>query len=193
MEATDVDGECNGAAEALEKFRSYLLFLARQQLGHRLQAVVDASGVVNQTLFEAHREYAKVEGRPEPEVRRWLQAILAHNLNDATRAFTGPTRDRNREVSIEASLEESSARLAQCLEAQDTSPSQKAVRNEDYIRLTRALEGLPDDQRMAVECHHLQGLSLAETAELLGKTKAATAGLVYRGLNKLREMLIEAQ
>lgn len=181
------------SSEDLEVFRPYLLYLARQQLNPRLQAKVDLSGVVNQTLFEARQKIVDVLGRTEGDVLRWLRSILSHNLIDETRTFRGPSRDASREVSIAADVEASACRLAEYLVAEHTSPSQHAVRNEDLVRLTRALTDLPEDQRAAVEFHHLQGMSLSETAESLGKSKAATAGLVYRGLNALRERLSDSE
>jgi RNA polymerase sigma-70 factor (ECF subfamily) len=57
--------------------------------------------------------------------------------------------------------------------------------------LAEALPQLPDDQRVAVELHHLQGLSLADTGQRLGRSREAVAGLVFRGLKKLRSLLDE--
>ena len=47
----------------------------------------------------------------------------------------------------------------------------------------------PDTQREAVILRHLQGMSLAEVAGQLDRSEAAVAGLVYRGLNKLHDVL----
>lgn len=182
-----MDQPSQDPGDELEMYRPYLLCLAGQQLDRRLQSKVDLSAVVNQTLYEARQRLADVLGRKEADLLRWLRTILAHNLIDETRTFRGPGRDASREVSLEADLERSSNRLAACLLSPQTSPSQHAVRNEDLIRLAQAILCLPEDQRAAVECHHLQGMSLVETAEQLGKSKAATAGLLYRGLSALRE------
>ncbi len=65
------------------------------------------------------------------------------------------------------------------------------VRNEDLLRLADALTQLPAAQREAIILHHLQGASLTETAERLGRTDAAVAGLLHRGLRKLREVLAQ--
>jgi RNA polymerase sigma-70 factor (ECF subfamily) len=70
-----------------------------------------------------------------------------------------------------------------------TSPSQKAIRGEDAERLSRALAALPDDQREAVRLRHLEGCALAEIAQRLGRTPAATAGLIKRGMKTLRREL----
>jgi RNA polymerase sigma-70 factor (ECF subfamily) len=57
------------------------------------------------------------------------------------------------------------------------------------LRLAQALAELPDDQRAAVELKHLKGYSLEEVARQLGRTKASVAGLLFRGLRRLRELM----
>ena len=68
----------------------------------------------------------------------------------------------------------------------------QAEKNEELLRLAWALSELPELQHVAVELHHLGGLSLAETAKRLNRTEASVAGLVRRGLIRLRELLDDA-
>ena len=63
------------------------------------------------------------------------------------------------------------------------------MRGERAAKIARALQTLPEAQREAVRLRHLEGCSLAQIAERLGRTEAATAGLLKRGLAKLREKL----
>jgi RNA polymerase sigma-70 factor (ECF subfamily) len=119
----------------------------------------------------------------------WLRTILANNLAEAARRFGADARDVARERSLEARLNESSARLESCLQADQSSPSQRsqrAIRHEQLIDLARALAELPDDQRRAVELHHLKGLPVADVGERMGKSRAAVVGLLFRGLKALR-------
>ena len=100
-----------------------------------------------------------------------------------------PARDPGRERSLEAELERSASRLEGLLAADQTSPSERAVRGEEFLRLARALSRLPEDQRRVVELHYLKGLTVAEVAERIGRTRPAAVGLLFRGLKRLRELL----
>lgn len=173
----------------LEGYRDYLRLLARLQLSPALQAKLDASDVAQQALLEAHRCRDQFRGETEPERLAWLRAILANVLAAAARRFATAGRDLGRERSLEAELEQSAARLECLLASDETSPSGRAARSEELLRLAGALGRLPADQRRVVELHHLQGLSLAEVATQIGRTRPAVAGLLFRGLNRLRELL----
>jgi RNA polymerase sigma-70 factor, ECF subfamily len=175
----------------LERYRDYLRLLARLQLGSRLQAKLDASDIAQQALLQAHESQAQFRGRTEAEWLAWLRAILANALAAAARRFDARARDLGRERSLEAELDLSSSRLEGLLAADQTSPSEGAVRGEELLRLARALAQLPEDQRRVVELHHLKGLPVAEVAEQMGRTRPAAVGLLFRGLKKLRELLRE--
>jgi RNA polymerase sigma-70 factor (ECF subfamily) len=115
--------------------------------------------------------------------------MLACNLADAQRALHRDKRDVDRERSLEAELTESSAWIA----ANQSSPSQQAARNEQALRLSDALDLLPESQREAIVLHYWQGCTLAETAQQLSRTPAAVAGLLHRGLRNLRGLLNEPE
>jgi RNA polymerase sigma-70 factor (ECF subfamily) len=42
-----------------------------------------------------------------------------------------------------------------------------------------------------VELHYLNGLTVADVAEQMGRSRAAVVGLLFRGLKKLRQLLRE--
>jgi RNA polymerase sigma-70 factor (ECF subfamily) len=94
-----------------------------------------------------------------------------------------------KERSLDGALELSSSRLQCVLTADQTSPSGRVVRDEELILLARALTQLPEDHRRVIELHHLQGFSVTEVADLMGRTRPAVAGLLFRGLSKLRELM----
>jgi len=177
----------------LERYRDYLRLLAGLHIDPRLRKKLDPSDVVQETLLKAHAKADQFRGQSEAEMAAWLRRILACNLADALRALGRQKRDAARERSLEATLDESSARLEGWLIAAQSSPSQKVERAEELVRLADALATLPEVQREALVLHYWQGKTLAATAAELGRTPAAVAGLLQRGLKALRALLTEPE
>jgi len=175
----------------IEEYREYLRLLTRLQLNPRLRSKLDESDVVQQAILEAHRCRDQFRGTTEPELLAWLRQILAHSLARVGRHFSAGNRNVQRERSLDAALELSSSRLQCLLVADQTSPSGQAARGDELLLLARAVNQLGDDQRRVIELHHLQGLPVTKVAELMGRTRPAVAGLLFRGLKKLRELMAE--
>jgi RNA polymerase sigma-70 factor (ECF subfamily) len=182
----------NDQAWDLERFRDYLRLLARLQLDRRLQAKLDASDIVQQTLLAAHEHREQFRGRTDAELAGWLRTILANTMLAAARRFGADARNLDRERPLQDSLEESSARLESWLAADQSSPSERVMRVEELVRLAAALARLSADQREVIELHHLKGCPVAAVAEATGRTRPAVMGLLFRGQKKLRELLQEA-
>ena len=79
------DAECL----KLERYRNYLLLLARMQLTRRSGAKFDASDLVQATLLKAHAQRHQFRGQSDGEVQAWLRCILAGTLADVFGASTG--------------------------------------------------------------------------------------------------------
>jgi RNA polymerase sigma-70 factor (ECF subfamily) len=173
----------------LARFRSYLHLLARLQLGDR--SALDPSDLVQQTLLEAHRERKRCRADTDAERAAWLRRILANNLADALRARTRIKRDANREVSMDAALGESSARIGRWLADPGPSPSHEADQHEQAVRLATVLVSLPEAEREALILQHWHGLTVSQIGERLGRTTAAIGGLLKRGLKRLRERMTD--
>jgi RNA polymerase sigma-70 factor (ECF subfamily) len=182
-------GDTESRGLLLDRYRNYLNLLARGMIGGALRVNLDASDLVQQTFLEAHRDLPEFRGSGEPELAAWLRRILIHNLNQQA-AFQGrQKRGRKRRVSLDELLERSSQFVDRARAHLVDSPSEYAMRHEQAVLLADALAQLPEDQRTALELHHLQGLSVPEVSREMGRSLLSITGLIYRAMKALREML----
>lgn len=169
------------------QYRDYLGMLARVHLDDRLRGKVDPSDIVQETLLKAHQAQAECRAQSEVERIAWLRRILHNTLTDLIRQFfQADKRNVELEHSLGQSLAQSSERVEQWLADRTAPPDVQAERQEDARWLSDGLAALPDDQRQALELRHLKGVPLGDIARLMGRTRAAIAGLLRRGLEALR-------
>jgi RNA polymerase sigma-70 factor (ECF subfamily) len=173
----------------LERYRSYLLLLARAQLSRKFERKLDASDIVQQALLQAHEAQGQFRGNSPGELLAWLRRILANALCNALRDAQRAKRDAALERSLEASVENASCTLEAWLACEQPSPSAHAARAEQLLAVADALASLPEPQRDAIVLKHCQGLALEAVGEQLGRSPAAVASLLRRGLQNLRERL----
>jgi RNA polymerase sigma-70 factor, ECF subfamily len=180
--------DANAFSELDARYRGYLLFLAQAHVEPDLHARLDLEGVVQQTLLEAWQSSPDRSGWAT-----WLRRLLAHNLADELRKLRADKRDVARERSLEADLTASSIRLADFVAAKQSTPSARLAREEKALQVAAALDQLPPAQREALLLQHWHGWTLNQIAGHLNRTPAAVAGLLKRGLRRLREVLAESE
>ena len=180
--------EPSGDHGEFEQFRAYLLLYARS---HARALATDASDLVQQAMLCAFKNRDQFHGHTPAERAVWLKQILKRQVIDAFRHQGRIKRNEQRNVPLETFVDESFSRAEVSLAAIQSSPSQKVTREEEIVRLGDTLARLPDAQREAILLHHLEGLSLEDTALRLQKTPAAVAGLLHRGLKQLRVWMEE--
>lgn len=167
-----------------DAYRGRLAVLLRLRVDPALHHKLDLSGVVQQTLLEAHQAGDRWTTAAEGQRIAWLKQALAHNLADELRKLNAGKRAPCRQQELAA--DRSSARMQAWVAADQSSPSDQAVRHEQELALADALNELPPDQREALILQHWHGQSLADIGTALNRSPAAVAGLIKRGLARLR-------
>ena len=173
--------------QQFERYRNYLRFLARTQLPTHLRARLDPSDIVQQSMLQAHQAADDFRGNSDAELMAWLRTILAGVVAHAVRDQHRGVRDVFKEQNIQQQLDQSSLFLANALISPLKTPSVVMHQEEVARSVADLVEELPDAQRDAIVLHYWQQLPLKQVAETLGKSPAAVAGLLQRGLATLRE------
>ncbi|WP_299538143.1 sigma-70 family RNA polymerase sigma factor [uncultured Herbaspirillum sp.] len=166
-----LDGDAVAYRQFLAELSGRLRAFLRKRLVHLQDDVED---VVQETLLAIHN--ARHTYRPDQPLTAWVHAIARYKLMDFLRA-------RSRREAFNDPLEEEHDLLAVC----DDEPAQ-ARRDVGAL-----LEELPDKQRLPIVHVKLEGLSVAETAQLTGMSESAVKVGIHRGLKalalKIREKL----
>ncbi|MEM9657614.1 MAG: sigma-70 family RNA polymerase sigma factor [Planctomycetota bacterium] len=184
------DGEALG--ELLQSYRRYLVFLARAGLHHHLQGKADPSDIAQEACLAAHGSIGEFRGRSTEEFAAWLRGILANTLAMHVRKFLGTAkRDPRLEQRLQQSLASASGFLQSQIAGDATSPSRHFARNEAFLQLAEALEGLSEDYRQVIVLRHLEGLPFAEVAGAMGRSVDSVEKLWVRGLAKLKQAMAE--
>jgi RNA polymerase sigma-70 factor (ECF subfamily) len=173
-----------------DKHRRRLRALVAMRMQGGLATRIDASDVVQDSLAEA-------DGRLEDYLQRrplpfylWLRQLALQRLIDLHRRHVvAGKRSVRREERGGAIADESMNDLAQRLVARSSSPSRRASREELRIKVREALDQLPRNDREVLVLRHLEQLSMAEIAALLGLTEGAVKVRHLRALQRLRDRL----
>ena len=183
-------GDESAREQLFEKCRAYIGFVARAQVESWLQAKVDASDLVQQTMLEAHRGFAQFRGTTEGEWLAWLRQILTHNTADYVRRYRGTAkRQTRREVPLHRPIGDGSRYYSRDPSDPGESPSQLIIRREDEIQLADAVSHLAEDYQEVIMLRNLQRLPFDEVARRMGRTRPAVQMLWLRALRKLEETL----
>jgi RNA polymerase sigma-70 factor (subfamily 1) len=173
---------------ALEEYRAYLETLKNIHIDPRFRQKFGMSDIVQITLLEASRDLVRIQSMDTAGRKRWLRRMLMNNLLDELAKFL----NRPAEVSLDGlrvAARESSRRVRDWVESEDTSPSELLIRKELELRLLEALAQIDERQCEALILQKYFGWKLDKIAEHMDCTAGAVAGLHARGLKALRKLL----
>lgn len=188
--ADRLDAARAGSPEALgavlEACRGYLLLVAQRELDPRLQPKGGASDLVQQTVLDAVRDFARFQGSSEGELLAWLRRLLRNNVTDFARQYRATDkRALDRERPLDAG--DSSAVPGGGVAARTPTPSREVVAREETLAIQAALQRLPENYRLIVELRYQEEQSFEEIGALLGLTANAARKLWLRAIKRLQE------
>ena len=187
------DGDARSADLLLGRYREFIRLLVRRQADGRLQARVDNSDLIQETLLRVAQNFGQFQGSTEDEWCAWLARIAENEIIHQRRHHLGAEKRtmlrEQRGNGATHEVENGVSLLEHWFTRTQTSPSLAAVRNERSVLLANALALLPDDYREVLVLRHLDGLDFPEVAQRMKRSSGAVRVLWTRSLRKLREIL----
>ena len=167
---------------AFEQYRRRLVVLVHFKMSPRAREFSEVEDLVQETLLRAFRDLSRFSYRTPGSFLRWLSSIADHVIVDRVR-YLGRDRRAGEELSFRS---ESNPRGPEPTDSR--TPSRLFAQQEAVERLLDRLGALPEDYRQAILLAKIEGLSTAEMAERLGKSREAVALLVYRAVKRFRAL-----
>lgn len=161
------------------------------RIPRRIQNVVGADDIVQQTFVQVVRDVQCCTSRTEAAFFAWLKTIAENRVKDAIRYAESEKRGGGRRrVQAQVLPDESSlVDIVELLSAGSHTPSQSVARHEAIAAVHETIEALRPDYRQAVQLRLLQGISLEETASIMERSPRAVQGLIDRAREKMRAAL----
>ncbi len=164
----------NGDKEAFGQLYDHYQPSVYRFLYYRVSSITLAEDLTAETFFRALRSMHSFRWQGK-DFGAWLMTIARNLTADHFKA--GRTR-------LEQTTED-----MQTLDTTSEGPEIEVLASLTNEALLRALGELPTEQRECLIMRFLQGLSIAETAEILGRSSGAVKQLQLRGVRNLAKLI----
>jgi RNA polymerase sigma-70 factor (ECF subfamily) len=181
-------GDDNAMTLLLQRHGPAIRARLSTEIRGKWQSVLDADDVMQITYLEAYLRIDRFEPRGEGSFAAWLTHIAKNNLRDAIEGLERQKRPPP-DARVLANPDESAAALFDQLACTTTTPSRQAGRKEILKAVHSAITTLPDDYATVVKMYDLEGRTVGEVAETMGRTSGAVYMLRARAHDLLRETL----
>lgn len=179
-------GDSLALSRAFERTRRRLAILVHCKLSPHSRNFADVEDIVQETCLRAFRDIHAFAYQSPGAFMRWLSTIADHVIVDRVRH---QNRARRAGPAGEDVPFRSPSNPHGPEPATSTTPSRLFAQQQAVELLLARLDTLPDDARQLILMAKIEGLSSAEIAVQLGKSREAVAVLLFRAVQKFRAAL----
>lgn len=186
------EGGLAALGDVFDAISPRLLRMVDFRLDPRLSGRVEPEDVIQEAYLETAKRIEEYRARPTVSFFVWVRQITWQCLIGVQRRHFGEMRSPKREVRYSGG-EHSRAHfsIARQLIGGVTSPSQKAIREEQVSLLRAALDGMDETDREVLALRHFEHLTNSEVAQTLELSTTAASNRYVRALARLGEILAE--
>ncbi|MCP4246448.1 MAG: sigma-70 family RNA polymerase sigma factor [bacterium] len=156
-----------------------------------LRAVLSADDVCQDAYVAVFQQITSFQPHDDRAFRRWLLTIAERKLVDAIRTLRTAKRGGGRQVEnvVPGARASSVVELLDMVAVHEHTPSRSAAHRELVGQVQNALLRLKADYRDALQLHYIECLSVAETAQRMGRSEGAVLMLCNRALRQLTDLV----
>jgi RNA polymerase sigma-70 factor, ECF subfamily len=170
-----IDGNEAARGELLERMRPRLQLWVSGRLSPELRRLHDPEDVTQEILLALHKSLDGFRERTENSFYGWMFRVAENRIRDLADYVGAKKRQPVPIVSLS-----------------QTTPSIAAIRSERFTHLHEALGNLSEDHRQVIRLRRLEEKSVAEVAEVMGRTENAVRILLTRAMAALGRTMRKA-
>lgn len=160
----------------------------RRNLPAKVARRVAVSDVLQESCAVAFRRREHLEVRGADAFRNWLLGIVDNKVREAVRSHAQvAARSAHREVSRHDRLDTG------LFVGRQGTPSRHAIQREEGELTREAMSRLPDPYRRVLKLTLLQGMTMREAAERMGRSREAVKKLYGRAVVRLKTVYEEVR
>ena len=184
-------GDRSAVQELLMLHHRQLVTAVEKQIPGDLRGLLSADDVCQEAYVSVFRQITSFQPHDEQAFERWLRTIADRKLVDLIRTERAAKRGGGKRVDARCARDDTSSmiELLDILAVHERTPSRSAAHRELVRIVQDALDGLKEDYREVLQLRYIQSLSVAETAQQMGRSDGAVMMLCNRGLQQLEEVI----
>jgi len=175
-------GDESAFTTLFERYQKRLALLIHYKLKPDLRRMADVEDVLQEAFLEAFRDLKQFRYQKPGGFLGWLSRIADHVIADTAR-FHGRHKRRADLVRFRSEGNPDGPEPVD-----SATPSRLLAEKEGLQTLIQKLDQLPEDYRRAILLAKVEGLSNAEMAEQMGRTREAAALLLHRAIKRFRAL-----
>lgn len=166
--------------ELVDHYQSLVINTCYSLLGNR----EDAEDVAQNVFFQVYKSAGKFRG--VAKISTWLYRIAVNRSLNFIRDKKKPAWLK----SLDSLLEGERQRVAELPALNSYQPDIALEGKEKEVVIKRAIDSLPEKQRVAFILFQYEGLSYQEIAQILNKSLSSIESLIHRAKSNLQRRLI---
>jgi RNA polymerase sigma-70 factor (ECF subfamily) len=177
------EGDETAFSQLFAKYRPRLAVLIHYKLGASLRERVEVDDILQEVFLAASKDIGNFTYRSPGSFMSWLSRIAEHVIVDEARS-----QARQKRRAAEVVRFRSAGNPGGPEPVDSETPSRILMQKEVTKDLLGRLDALAPDYRDVILMAKVEGLSSAEIAERMGRSREAIAVLLHRALQRLRTL-----